>query len=365
MTKPASGPRTGLQAAAPILSVRDLHVEFDTYGGTVQAVRGVGFDVFQGKTLAIVGESGCGKSVSVQSIMGLIPMPPGRITRGTAMLRVAETASQDILRNRRINGEDIRGGRIGMIFQDPMTSLNPTMRIGDQIAETLIVHRGYRKSDARARAIELLDMTRIPDAAQRARQYPFEFSGGMLQRAMIAMALACEPSILIADEPTTALDVTIQAQILDLMIDLQQEKQMAIILITHDLGVVARMADEVVVMYAGEVVERGSADDIFYRSAHPYTLGLRAAMPTNQRSELDGPAQILTPIEGSPPDLFHPPTGCGYFARCPQAMQVCEHRHPENFELGDGHRSRCWLHHEASPRSIESLLVAGQQTAAP
>ena len=365
MTQPASGLRTGLQTAAPILSVRDLHVEFDTYGGTVQAVRGVGFDVFQGKTLAIVGESGCGKSVSVQSIMGLIPMPPGRITRGTAMLRVAETASQDILRNRQINGEDIRGGRIGMIFQDPMTSLNPTMRIGDQIAETLIVHRGYRKSDARARAIELLDMTRIPDAAQRARQYPFEFSGGMLQRAMIAMALACEPSILIADEPTTALDVTIQAQILDLMIDLQQEKQMAIILITHDLGVVARMADEVVVMYAGEVVERGSADDIFYRSAHPYTLGLRAAMPTNQRSELDGRAQILTPIEGSPPDLFHPPTGCGYFARCPHAMQVCEQRHPENFELADGHRSRCWLHHEASPRSIESLYVAGQQTAAP
>ena len=365
MTEPASGPRTGLQAPAPILSVRDLHVEFDTYGGTVQAVRGVGFDVFQGKTLAIVGESGCGKSVSVQSIMGLIPMPPGRITRGTAMLRVAETASQDILRNRQINGEDIRGGRIGMIFQDPMTSLNPTMRIGDQIAETLIVHRGYGKSDARARAVELLDMTRIPDAAQRARQYPFEFSGGMLQRAMIAMALACEPSILIADEPTTALDVTIQAQILDLMIDLQQEKQMAIILITHDLGVVARMADEVVVMYAGEVVERGSADDIFYRSAHPYTLGLRAAMPTNQRSELDGRAQILTPIEGSPPDLFHPPTGCGYFARCPHAMQVCEHRHPENFELADGHRSRCWLHHEASPRSIESLYVAGQQTAAP
>jgi oligopeptide/dipeptide ABC transporter ATP-binding protein len=349
----------------PILSVRDLHVEFDTYGGTVQAVRGVGFDVFQGKTLAIVGESGCGKSVSVQSIMGLIPMPPGRITRGTAMLRVAETAGQDILRNRQINGEDIRGGRIGMIFQDPMTSLNPTMRIGDQIAETLIVHRGYRKSDARARAIELLEMTRIPEAAQRARQYPFEFSGGMLQRAMIAMALACEPSILIADEPTTALDVTIQAQILDLMIDLQQEKQMAIILITHDLGVVARMADEVVVMYAGEVVERGSADDIFYRSAHPYTLGLRAAMPTNQRSELDGPAQTLTPIAGSPPDLFHPPTGCGYFARCPHAMRVCEQRRPEDFELGDGHQSRCWLHHEASPRSIETLYVAGQQTAAP
>ena len=276
------------EAATPILSVRDLRVEFDTYGGTVHAVRGISFDVFRGKTLAIVGESGCGKSVSVQSIMGLTPMPPGRITSGTAMLRVAGTTGQDILRNRLIDGEDIRGGRIGMIFQDPMTSLNPTMRIGDQIAETLIVHRGYSKADANARAVELLHMTRIPEAGKRARQYPFEFSGGMLQRSMIAMALACEPSILIADEPTTALDVTIQAQILDLMVDLQRDKQMAIILITHDLGVVARMADEVVVMYAGEVVERGSADDIFYRSAHPYTMGLRAAMPTNQRSEIGG-----------------------------------------------------------------------------
>ena len=353
------------EAETPVLSVRDLRVEFDTYGGTVHAVRGISFDVFQGKTLAIVGESGCGKSVSVQSIMGLIPMPPGRITSGTAMLRVAGTIGQDILRNRQIDGEDIRGGRIGMIFQDPMTSLNPTMRIGDQIAETLTVHRGYSKADANARAVELLHMTRIPEASKRARQYPFEFSGGMLQRSMIAMALACEPSILIADEPTTALDVTIQAQILDLMVDLQRDKQMAIILITHDLGVVARMADEVVVMYAGEVVERGSADDIFYRSAHPYTMGLRAAMPTNQRSEIDGPAQILTPIDGSPPDLFHPPTGCGYFARCPHAMHLCEHQHPEDFEVGDGHRSRCWLQHEASPRTIDSLHVPHRQTANP
>ena len=353
------------EAATPILSVRDLRVEFDTYGGTVHAVRGISFDVFRGKTLAIVGESGCGKSVSVQSIMGLTPMPPGRITSGTAMLRVAGTTGQDILRNRLIDGEDIRGGRIGMIFQDPMTSLNPTMRIGDQIAETLIVHRGYSKADANARAVELLHMTRIPEAGKRARQYPFEFSGGMLQRSMIAMALACEPSILIADEPTTALDVTIQAQILDLMVDLQRDKQMAIILITHDLGVVARMADEVVVMYAGEVVERGSADDIFYRSAHPYTMGLRAAMPTNQRSEIGGPAQILTPIDGSPPDLFHPPAGCGYFARCPHAMHLCEHHPPDTFDVGDGHQSRCWLQHEASPRTIEALHVPHRQTANP
>ncbi|MEC7561095.1 MAG: ABC transporter ATP-binding protein, partial [Pseudomonadota bacterium] len=256
-----------------LMSVNDLHVEFDTYGGVVKAVRGVSFDVHPGQTLAIVGESGCGKSVTVQSLMGLIPMPPGRITQGTATLN-----GQDILGSKVIDGNDIRGDQVSMIFQDPMTSLNPTMNIGNQIAETLQVHRGYSHRDAFKRAVELLELTKIPEAAKRAKQYPFEFSGGMLQRAMIAMAIACEPTILIADEPTTALDVTIQAQILDLLNDLQQETQMSIILITHDLGVVARMADEVMVMYAGQVVEHGSVDDIFYRSAHPYTLGLRGAM---------------------------------------------------------------------------------------
>ena len=267
-----------------LLEVRDLHVEFDTYGGTVQAVRGISFDVHAGKVLAIVGESGCGKSVTVQSIMGLIPMPPGRITRGSAVLR-----GHDILRSKRIGNGDVRGREIGMIFQDPMTSLNPTMRIGEQIAETLIVHRGYGKRRALARAVELLGMTRIPEAAKRARQYPFEFSGGMLQRAMIAAAIACEPAILIADEPTTALDVTIQAQILDLMSDLQREHGMAIVLITHDLAVVARMADEVLVMYAGEIAERGSIDDIFYAPAHPYTLEQR------QRSDASADADRRQP----------------------------------------------------------------------
>ena len=287
----------------PLLKVEDLAVEFDTYGGIVQAVRGISFQVESGKTLAIVGESGCGKSVSVQGIMGLTPMPPGRITNGTATLR-----GVDILTHKIIDGRDIRGREIGMIFQDPMTSLNPTMSIGTQIAETLEVHRGFSRKQAFERAIELLDMTRIPEARKRAKQYPFEFSGGMLQRAMIAMAIACEPAILIADEPTTALDVTIQAQILDLMTDLQRATGMAIVLITHDLGVVARMADEVVVMYAGQIVERGTVDDIFYRSAHPYTLGLRAAMPTNDPA---GDHELL-PIEGSPPDLFAPPPGCAH-----------------------------------------------------
>jgi ABC-type dipeptide/oligopeptide/nickel transport system ATPase component len=263
------------QRERPVLEVTDLHVEFDTHGGIVKAVRGASFAVVRGKTLAIVGESGCGKSVTVQSIMGLIPMPPGRITSGAALLD-----GVDILRRKIVDGEDVRGNRIGMIFQDPLSSLNPTMKVGRQIAETLRVHRGYSRERALARAVELLEMTDIPEADKRAQQYPFAFSGGMLQRAMIAMAIACEPDILIADEPTTALDVTIQAQILDLLQELQRKNGMAIVLITHDLGVVARMADEVAVMYAGEIIEKGSAEDLFYRSAHPYTLGLRAAMPS-------------------------------------------------------------------------------------
>ncbi len=325
----------------PLLKVDNLHVDFQTYGGVVQAVRGVSFDVHAGQTLAIVGESGCGKSVTVQSLMGLIPMPPGRIHQGSATLR-----GKDILASKFIDGDDIRGREISMIFQDPMTSLNPTMNIGSQIAETLEVHRGYSKTQAFSRAIELLDMSKIPEAAKRAKQYPFEFSGGMLQRAMIAMAIACEPAILIADEPTTALDVTIQAQILDLLGDLQKETGMAIILITHDLGVVARMADDVLVMYAGEVVEKGSVDDIFYRSGHPYTQGLRLAMPSNRQVSTDEDEQTLVAIDGSPPDLFNPPKGCAYHPRCPYAMRVCAERTPPVEALGTGHHTQCWLHHE-------------------
>jgi oligopeptide/dipeptide ABC transporter ATP-binding protein len=325
----------------PLLQVDNLHVDFQTYGGVVQAVRGVSFDVQGGQTLAIVGESGCGKSVTVQSLMGLIPMPPGRIHQGSATLR-----GKDILASKFIDGDDIRGREISMIFQDPMTSLNPTMNIGSQIAETLEVHRGYSKTQAFNRAIELLDMSKIPEATKRAKQYPFEFSGGMLQRAMIAMAIACEPAILIADEPTTALDVTIQAQILDLLGDLQKETGMAIILITHDLGVVARMADDVLVMYAGEVVEKGSVDDIFYRSGHPYTQGLRLAMPSNRQVSTDEDEQTLVAIDGSPPDLFNPPKGCAYHPRCPYAMRVCAERTPPVEALGTGHHTQCWLHHE-------------------
>ena len=335
-----------------ILQVRDLAVEFDTYGGTVHAVRGVSFDVVRGRTLAVVGESGCGKSVTMQSIVGLIPMPPGRITRGTALLNGREILG-------RWDAEQVRGQKIGMIFQDPMTSLNPTMSIGAQIAEPLIVHGGMSRNAAMTRAVELLTLSRIPDAAERATQYPFQFSGGMLQRAMIALALAGNPSLLIADEPTTALDVTIQAQILELLVDLQEQAGMSIVLITHDLAVVARMADEVLVMYAGEIVEHGSVDAIFNRSAHPYTLGLKKAMPSSHQSRSVG----LTPIAGSPPDLFAPPAGCGYFARCPYAMKVCETARPPLFSLRvsasveptQAHEARCWLHHLEAPSAPSGL----------
>lgn len=266
---------------------------------------------------------------------------------GSAKLR-----GTDILGRKMIDGHEVRGAEIGMIFQDPMSSLNPTMTIGDQIAEPLQVHRGYSQHKAHARAIELLELVRIPEAKRRAAQYPFEFSGGMLQRAMIAMAISCNPTILIADEPTTALDVTIQAQILDLLNRLQAETGMAIILITHDLGVVARMADEVAVMYAGKIVESGTVDDVFYRSSHPYTLGLKQAMPTNHRDAV----QTLMPIEGSPPDLFSPPVGCAYAARCPHAMAVCEARHPAAFPLSPQHYSRCWLHHPMAPHKVAGVF---------
>jgi oligopeptide/dipeptide ABC transporter ATP-binding protein len=339
----------GTNGSSKILEVRDLRVEFDTYGGVVQAVRGVSFDLERGKTLAIVGESGCGKSVTVQSLMGLIPQPPGRITSGTVKLN-----GQDILGVPTRIANRFRGKEIGMIFQDPMTSLNPTMTIGKQIAETLRIHQGLSFKQGRARAIELLKKVQIPEAESRVDRYPFQFSGGMRQRVMIAMAIACNPTVLIADEPTTALDVTIQSQILAILKDLQRESQMSIILITHDLGVVARMADDVAVMYAGQIVERGTAEQVFYQSAHPYTLGLRSAMPGNDEKRVSK----LVPIDGAPPDLFRPPVGCAYYARCPAAMRVCENSNPalSTVTAGPkgGHQSRCWLHHESAPG--ESLM---------
>ncbi len=329
-----------------LLDVEDLHVEFETYGGTVKAVRGVDFSVNRGEVLAIVGESGCGKSVTVQSLMGLIPMPPGKITAGSAKLNGTELLG---LSPQAMN--QFRGKEMGMIFQDPMTSLNPTMTIGDQIAETLKVHRGLGGAQALAVARELLAKTRIPESEKRLHQYPFEFSGGMLQRAMIAQSLACSPALLIADEPTTALDVTIQAQILDLLKELQEKEGMAIVLITHDLAVVARTAQNVCVMYAGQIVEQGSVDEIFYKSAHPYTVGLKLAMPTN----VGDYAKTLNPIPGSPPDLFAPPTGCGYADRCPQAMSICHQKNPPLYpdKHNPGHTARCWLQDPKAPEAAD------------
>jgi oligopeptide/dipeptide ABC transporter ATP-binding protein len=329
-----------VSAGQPVLSVDNLVVEFSTYGGTVQAVRGVSYEVFEGETLAIVGESGCGKSVTAQALMGLVPMPPGRIVSGSARLLGQELIG---LSQTRLN--QIRGADMGMIFQDPMTSLNPTMKVGSQIAETLIVHRGLSNADAQREAVRLLERTRIPEAAQRARQYPFEFSGGMLQRVMISMSLACKPKLLIADEPTTALDVTIQDQVLELMRELQREDNMAIVLITHDLGVVARMADRVAVMYAGEMIESGTVEEIFYRAGHPYTEGLKQAMP-DVHEQGSNPLQA---IAGSPPDLFSPPAGCSYHPRCPHAMRICAQRPAPPFACGEGHYSRCWLRHADAP----------------
>lgn len=337
-----------------ILEVKDLNVEFDTYGGVVHAVRGVSYSLERGKTLAVVGESGCGKSVTVQSIMGLIPRPPGRITKGKALLD-----GVDLLALPEKEARLYRGKEIGMIFQDAMSSLNPTMKIGKQIAETLVLHNGMSMEAALKEAIRLLDLTRIPEAAKRINQYPFEFSGGMLQRVMIAVAVACKPKVLIADEPTTALDVTIQDQVLELMKDLQKEEGMSIILITHDLGVVARMADDVAVMYAGQVVESGSVDDVFYRSAHPYTLGLKQAMPSVDKED---PRKLL-PIAGTPPDLFTPPKGCSYAARCPVAKNICMTKTVPYFSLNGAHKSSCWLQHKDAPEesSIDLFTNRGSK----
>jgi oligopeptide transport system ATP-binding protein len=324
-----------------ILEVRDLKVSFQTYAGEVQAVRGVSFELKKGEALAIVGESGCGKSVTSQTIMRLIPSPPSFIKNGSILFE-----GKDLLKLSEKDMQAIRGSEIGMIFQDPMTSLNPTMTVGKQIAEGLVKHQGLSTGEAELRAIELLKLVGIPTPEIRVKQYPHQFSGGMRQRVMIAIALACNPKVLIADEPTTALDVTIQAQIIDLMKELQEKTGSSIILITHDLGVVAEVAQRVVVMYAGKVVEQGSLNDIFYNPQHPYTWGLLRSVP-----RLDaGENTELIPIEGTPPDLFAPPKGCAFCARCPYAMEVCLEEDPEHQAVREGHTAACWLMHEEAPK---------------
>jgi oligopeptide transport system ATP-binding protein len=332
-----------------LLDVKDLTVSFDTYAGEVQAVRGTTFHVNKGETLAIVGESGCGKSVTAQTVMQLIPMPPGKIKKGSVMFNGKDLAK---LTDRQM--EAVRGKEISMIFQDPMTSLNPTMRIGKQIMEGLIKHQKMNKSEAKERAIEMLKLVGMPTPEKRVEQYPHEFSGGMRQRAMIAIALACNPKLLIADEPTTALDVTIQAQIMDLMKDLQRKLNTSIILITHDLGVVADVADRVVVMYAGVIIESGTLDEIFYKPQHPYTWGLLKSVPRLDTKE----DERLLPIDGTPPDLFAPPKGCPFAARCDYAMPVCRDNYPEKSQLSDTHHVHCWLQHEMAPK-VENPTAKG------
>ncbi|KNF07240.1 oligopeptide ABC transporter ATP-binding protein AppD [Gottschalkia purinilytica] len=332
-----------------LLDVKDLAVSFDTYSGEVQSVRGVNFHVNKGETLAIVGESGCGKSVTSQTIMRLIPMPPGRIKRGTITFE-----GKDLTKLSDKQMESVRGKDISMIFQDPMTSLNPTMKIGKQIMEGLMKHQNMDKKQAKEKAIEMLKLVGLPTPEKRVEQYPHEFSGGMRQRAMIAIALACNPKLLIADEPTTALDVTIQAQIIDLMRELQEKLHMSIIIITHDLGVVADISDRVAVMYAGVIIETGTVNEVFYNPKHPYTWGLLKSVP---RLDINKNEKLI-PINGTPPDLIAPPKGCPFAARCDYAMGVCLEQHPEETQITDTHRVNCWLQHELAP-NVESPVAKG------
>lgn len=328
-----------------MLQIKNLHVQFSTYGGRVQAVRGVSFDLHKGETLAIVGESGCGKSVTSQSIMRLIPTPPGRITSGSILFK-----GQDLTKLSEKKMRDIRGADISMIFQDPMTALNPTLRVGEQIAENIMQHENISKEKAKEKAFEMLELVGIPNPKERLKQYPHEFSGGMRQRIVIAMALICNPEVLIADEPTTALDVTIQAQILELFKDIQQKTDVSIVLITHDLGVVAQVADRVAVMYAGKIVEIGTRRDIFYTPQHPYTKGLLRSVP-----RLDLYESELVPIAGSPPDLFAPPSGCSFAPRCPYVMEVCDRMYPVSTKLKESHQVHCWLQDERAQKFVTTI----------
>lgn len=314
-----------------LLSVKDLHTSFFTSSGEVKAVNGISFNLDEGKVLGIVGESGSGKSITAYSIMQILSYP-GRIVSGSIKFRGEELvgAPKDTMNH-------IRGNKISIIFQDPMTSLNPTFTVGNQLMEAILLHTNRNKAEAKERAIEMLKLVGVNEPEKRIKQYPHEFSGGMRQRVMIAMALACEPDILIADEPTTALDVTIQAQILDLMKDLQKKLGMAIILITHDLGVVADMCDEVIVMYAGEVAERGTADEIFYNPKHEYTKGLIRSIPT-----VSDIKERLKPIGGTPVDLLNMPDGCPFAPRCENAMKVCLHNKAKELTINEKHISSCW-----------------------
>ncbi|WP_121604003.1 ABC transporter ATP-binding protein [Virgibacillus sp. Bac332] len=323
-----------------LLEVKDLSVSFNTYNGEVQAVRGVNFDLKKGETLAIVGESGSGKSVTSMALMQLLPKPHGFVKSGEILFE-----GEDLVNKSTKEMQKLRGKDISMVFQDPMTSLNPTMKVGNQIIEGLIKHQNMSKQDAKKKAMELLELVGIPNPEVRINQYPHQFSGGMRQRVVVAISLACNPKILIADEPTTALDVTIQAQILELMKDIQKETDSAIIFITHDLGVVANIADRVAVMYAGKIVEIGTTDDIFYNPKHPYTWGLLGSMPT-----LDSDEEELFAIPGSPPDMLNPPKGDAFAPRNEFALEIDTVMEPPMFKVSDTHYAATWLLHEDAPK---------------
>ena len=336
-----------------ILEIKDLRVSYHTYAGEVQSVRGISFQVEEGETIAIVGESGCGKSVTAKTVMGLISTPPGEIKSGSQVLYFGE----NILEQSEKEWERYRGAKCSMIFQDALTSLNPTMNIGKQIMENILNHAKVTKEEARRQAVEMLELVKIPDPALCLKKYPYELSGGMRQRVMIAIALSGRPKILIADEPTTALDVTIQAQIIDLMKDIQKKLGTTIILITHDLGVVAGIADKVVVMYSGKIMEKGDLNQIFYGHRHPYTWALLNAAPS---LELENKQQLVS-IEGTPPDLIDPPVGCPFAARCRYCMNICTEAEPPEYVMSaegcrgqeergsrEEHRTACWLYHPDS-----------------
>ena len=337
-----------------ILDVSGLRTHFFTPSGTVKAVDGVNLKIHRGKTLGVLGESGSGKSVTALSVMRLVADPPGRIVDGKVMFE-----GRDLLALPEAEMRDIRGGDISMIFQEPMTSLNPVFSVGDQISEVYMIHQGKSRDEAMTAAADILDQVGIPSAETRLGDYPHQFSGGMRQRVMIAMAIACRSKLLIADEPTTALDVTIQAQILDLMLSLQEELGMAIMLITHDLGVIAETSDEVVVMYAGEVVEYLEIDDLFRDPQHPYTQGLLRSIPRLGDKFTKG-KEPLQEIPGTVPNLIRLPPGCPFAARCPHAQDICWRERPPLFKLSETHGSKCWL----SEPNAESVSETGQADAA-
>ncbi len=316
----------------PLLQVKNLCTSFNVDAGEVRAVNGISFNLDKGKVLGIVGESGSGKSVTAYSIMRIL-VEPGKIVGGEILFN-----GEDIVKYSKKQMREFRGKRVSIIFQDPMTSLNPTFTIGNQLREAILLHTDRNRTEANARALEMLQLVGVNEPEKRLKQYPHELSGGMRQRVMIAMALACEPDILIADEPTTALDVTIQAQILELMKDLQKKMGMAIIMITHDLGVIADMCDEIIVMYAGRVCERGTVDEIFYNPRHEYTKGLLRSIPT-----LNGGHDKLIPIAGSPVDLTNLPKGCAFASRCDRCMKICLTEQPEEVRVNDSHIASCWM----------------------